>query len=399
MTCVVFSAELWSAIKSSSGNIKFDSNNDGAFEMTLNSNGVGVGVDPSSNLHVNGNALITTQLVIGGTVNTSQSNLHLHGTLGYSSLSYGAGSNQMGNASLIFVDTSSANVTLTLPDLSSSVGEVLTIKRTSNLNSLLITGTGNTLDDYSTLYFGSGNYSTITLFNNGNAWSILNHLNSETLGEIGASDLFLWWKLDETSGNTVSDSSSLTTRSGNLVNNHNFSGNTLSGVQGSALLLDEAYDQINYENGGLSASAYSYSFWVNNTKNSSDDIDVESLIEAKAGFVWGSSNTRFHLGAYHQLDAGGNYSVCNLNSSLSANTWYHIAVTWDGSDIHLYRDGIWQSSNTASSWVSASNVHLSHPGSSANVFSVGNIIYDDVRVFNAALDADKIRGIYQAGSH
>jgi hypothetical protein len=74
-----------SSIKSTTGNINFDSNNNESNEMQLNSNGLGINVsDPSANLHVGGNGIISNQMTIGTTVNTSNSTLHINGTIGYS---------------------------------------------------------------------------------------------------------------------------------------------------------------------------------------------------------------------------------------------------------------------------------------------------------------------------
>jgi hypothetical protein len=391
---------IWADVSSATGLLTFDSDGDSNDEMTLSSNGLIIGTGTaSSNLQVTGNVIITKSLIIGGSTNDSGSNLHVHGSLSYGFSSYGSGSNQVSQSSMVFVDTSSGNATLLLPDLSSTVGQQLTIKRTSDLNSLTIAGSGNSVDNFTTLFFPSGNYSSLSLLNNGSAWFVMGMNESESLGEVGSDNLFLWWKLDESSGNTATDSSATANRSGNLLNNHHFSGNSATGPVGNGVLLDEANDYISYENGGLSSSAYSYCFWVNNSVSSSSNVDVECLIEGKAGFIWASSNTNFHLSAYHQLDGGGNYSTTGLPSALQANTWYHLGVTWDGSDLALYENGVWQSSNTATTWVPGANVILAHPGSSGNVFSVGQVKFDDVRVFDRALDANEMDGLYKAGNH
>jgi hypothetical protein len=67
-------------VNSTSGHIGFDVDSAGMKEMTLNSFGLGIGVEPSANLHVQGNALIGQSLVVGGS-NSSTSNLHVMGSV------------------------------------------------------------------------------------------------------------------------------------------------------------------------------------------------------------------------------------------------------------------------------------------------------------------------------
>lgn len=384
------------------GDVDFDVDNDDSPEMTLTENGLGIGTSsPGANLQVNGNAIITGDLVVGGTNNISNSNLHINGTIGYSIQSVAAGGNAVTSTSMVLADTSTGNVTLQLPDAQSNANLVLTIKRTSDQNTLFLAGGGNYIEGYSTMRFLSGNYTSITLVNNGSDWHILDYNNddlADQLDEVSTDNLVLWWKLDETSGNIVTDYSSAANLSGNLSNSHLFSGNTVTGVLGSALTLDDAEDTvIHVASSNLDYQSYSYSIWSKYTANSTDTIVTEPDITGRAGFVWASGNSFYHMAAYHQL-ASGNYVSTNIQSTstLSANTWYHIAVTWNSStdNLQLYLNGSLESGNIADSWRAGSNIVLTNPGTHLT----SEITHDELRFFNSALEPGDVEALYYSGS-
>lgn len=383
----------YAIVTSTTSNIHFDINADGQNEMTLNTTGLGIATSsPSSNLHVQGNVIITGKTKIGDSSTPGVSDLEVSGTIGFNSISYTAGSNTLGNASFFLVDTSAGNVSLNLPDAASYTGRVITIKRTSILNSLYISGAGNLLDNYTTLEFLSGNLTQLEFISNGSQWYNLNHSQNEIFQEIGYQNLYLWWKLDETSGNTASSADS-SSHSGNLTNNLSFTGNSFSGPLDNALLLSNTSDSIIHETSSLSSSAYAYSFWFKSSYSPNDSIDHDPVISGPAGFCWASTNTLYSNSAYHKLN-DGSYVTSSINTTLSANTWYHLAVSWDGSNLKSYLNGNYESGNTATSWSGAANIIASHSGS----FSSANLLLDDIRYYAKALDAESIYSLYHAGS-
>lgn len=385
-----FSLQAFSAVESTTGQIKFDVNSDQSHELYLNSTGLGVGVTPTANLHVQGNTIISTGLNIGNNYPVS-STLNLGGTLGMAPISYGAGSNTLGDSSLFLVDTSSGNAHLNLPSAASYQGRVIQIKRISTLNNLYLSASSNLIDNYTTLGFLPGNLTSLEMVSDGKKWYLMGTPTNESLSEIGNSSLYLWWKLDESSGN-VAGGSDASTRSGNLSNEHSFSGNSVTGVLNTALQMDDIYDTVRYESGsGLTSTGYTYSFWAYGNKSPSDSLDYSVAISGTAGFCWGYRDASYRQTAYHKL-SGGTYVSANIHSTLSANTWYHLAVSWDGANLKIYLNGTYESGNTATSWAGASNVILSHAGS----FD-GNVYMDDMRYFSSALDIESIKALYQAG--
>jgi len=128
-----------------------------------------------------------------------------------------------------------------------------------------------------------------------------------------------------------------------------------------------------------------------------DTITHEPDVSGAAGFVWASGNDFLHKAAYHQL-SDNTYVTTSLPVSLSANTWYHLAVTWNGGNVSLYLNGDYQSGNTASSWSanvsSSANVKLTNPG----LVESNQYYADDLHIFNYALSAEKIKVLYGTGN-
>jgi hypothetical protein len=386
---------LCADVNSTTGTLGFDVNSDGANEAVLNSTGLGIGTSsPSSALEVTGNAIVTGALVVGGTVNTSQSNLHVSGTIAFNPASLAAGSNTIGGSSLVMVDTSSGNAVLTLPDASAYTAQMFTIKRSDVNNEVYLVAGGNTMDNYATMILGSGQLGSVQLMSNGTSWYVLGQSAAGVEG-VSNNELFLAWGLEESSGNTAADTGATSSRSGTLGNNHQFSGNTTTGVLGSALQLGNS-DTVLYDSGGLPTTGYAYSLWVNYSKASSDTLEIEPHVEGKAGFVWASGNSKYHMSAFHQLDAAGNIASTAITSTanLAANTWYHIAASWNGSTLDLYLNGRYESGNTATTWVAGTNVLLTNPGA----FQDSTIKVDDLRFYNNSLSANQIQSLYHLGS-
>ena len=141
-TC--FHAQVFSDVKSTNGAIRFDRDSNLVPEMTLNANGFGIfNQNPSSNLHVSGNAIISQQLTVGSST-LSQSNLHVQGSLAMTSEVISS-STTLSQSSVVLVDTSSDNILLTLPEAGNVLGRIYTIKKTSTANRIIIQGVISTM--------------------------------------------------------------------------------------------------------------------------------------------------------------------------------------------------------------------------------------------------------------
>jgi formylglycine-generating enzyme required for sulfatase activity len=163
------------AVRGTNDNISFDVQMDGQPEMTLNSTGLGLGVIPSTNLHINGNAIISAQLFVGG--NSGSSNFNVNGTMGFGAQTVNA-STILGNSSVVLVDSSSNTILVTLPYAGSVSGRIYTIKKTSLANEVLLSGGGNLIDSSSLFNLSSGNIGAIKVISNGTSWSIMDKSDS-----------------------------------------------------------------------------------------------------------------------------------------------------------------------------------------------------------------------------
>lgn len=116
---------LYTDIKSTDGTLGFDVESDGDRELILNTTGLGVGITPSSNLHVQGNAVVK-QIDVGGT--SGSSNFNLHGSVGMSVQAVSSNVT-LSEHSIVLVDTTSGNLVVDLPSVSGLNGRKYSIKK------------------------------------------------------------------------------------------------------------------------------------------------------------------------------------------------------------------------------------------------------------------------------
>jgi hypothetical protein len=213
-------------VKSIDGVILFDVDSNQTAEMTLNETGLGVGVTPSTNLHVEGNAMVSDQLFIGGL--SGASNLNIHGSIGMSVQLVSANVTLDQNTTVL-VNSSSDNVVLTLPYAGNVSGRIYTIKKTTLENSVQVRGGGNFIDDFSTYELSSGNMDSFKVISNGNHWYIL----SETDGVSSV----LWTPADTATALWLDASDTTTVLAGASDNVYQWSdksGNDLHATQDTA---------------------------------------------------------------------------------------------------------------------------------------------------------------------
>lgn len=383
---------LPAATKSTTGTLDFDVNSNGNFEMRLNSTGLGIGIQPGSNLHVQGNAIITNRVYVGGSYGSS--NLNIYGTIGYG-LQNIASDSALGNNSVVLVDTSSANITLTLPAALDNSGTIYQIKKTHVDNQLWIDASDNIdgLDSSIEMTNSSSSLPYINLISNGSAWYILES-SSDALVVPGADNLVGWWKFDESTGTSASDSS-MNGENGTLNGGQDFSGNGLSGKIDRSLFFNGSSDYISAPfSSDLNPDHFSITLWAKVTGSQGSFRSPISSRDSGLGFIIYATNANIWS---LWTGSGGGYPTTN-GPAVVLDQWTFISATYDGTTQVLYIDGA-QSNTSANPYIKNTarelRIGAGNNEAGATYFFHGEL--DDIRIYNRALTATEVSTIYQQG--
>lgn len=380
----IFTILLEADVKSTRGNIDFKINENSTSSMILNSTGLGIGsTQPSSNLHVAGNAIFS-QLSVGSS--TGSSNLHLSGTL---SMSYStiSSNSTLGDTSVILVDASSDNVRIDLPYAGNVTGRVYEIKKINANNEVFIYAINSTIDGTEPLIMNSSStLPSLKVISHDDNWHILSSTETDTI--LATDNLIGYWPLDESSGSTAYDL-------GPFGLHGNFSGIDsgnigITGKVGNAVSFDGVDDQVNIpHNSAINLNSdWSIAFWYKqlsftNTypgpfrKGNSGSADGYIQFYAADGLIRYKRN---------------NDQAFNQTAIYSTNTWKHIVYTYDDSSntISLYVDGQFNTSSvidygtnnsTDELWLGRGDEH-------------GNGVLDDFRIYNKILSSREIELLY-----
>lgn len=386
-------------VKSTNSVIKFDRNSDGVAEMTLNQTGLGIGVSPSSNLEVAGNALISDKLTIGAS--TGASTLNLNGTLSVLP-SMVSTNTALSVNSYVLVNPSSAagNITIILPLSSSVNGRIYNIKSLSDDHGLMIAPQGGEqIDQYSFISF-SDNQTTrpsLEVISSGNRWYILGQTGNddETFIPTSVSNLQMWLDGDDqqtlysTYPTTLAGNGDLVERWVDKSGQGNDATQTASGQRPSrtnSAVSDQYRSTVYFGTGvgmitscDISSPPYTI-FCVYNRQ----DFSVENT-RALQGQV-----NNWLLGPYQRRDshyAGGWVTQSGEVPNINENS---IAVARnDGSNSTFYINGVNDTESSAP--VGAPGVIAMGNAGSYNQPLKGDI--SEVMVYNKALSTDEITSI------
>jgi len=199
-------------------------------------------------------------------------------------------------------------------------------------------------------------------------------------------DLIGWWRLDEGSGTIAYDSSG-NGNDGTLVGDPQW----VAGMIGGALECDgdDHVDTGNTQN----LANWTIAAWVISPAAPSGDAPSGPVHrENNYQFNWNHGDATFRAAA--ALNVGGTWYAAKYEP-LEANTWYHLAATYDGNVLNAYRDGELITSNDAMSGTPTADgntLKLGRHAAAAQYFT-GTI--DDARVYDEALTQAEIQVIMQ----
>ena len=198
------------------------------------------------------------------------------------------------------------------------------------------------------------------------------------------------WNLDESAGVTAGDSAGAS--AGTLTNGAAWT----AGRYGGAVSLDGINDYISLPNLDVAGAGITMTAWV---RFSSFPASSDQRILSKAtsfqeqGHYWmlsqtlASSNSRLRF----RLKTGSVTSTLIASSgNLAANTWYHVAATYDGAAMRLYLNGVEVGSMAKSGSVATSSTTPVSIGRNPDGSNFLSGAVDDVRIYNRGLSATDI---------
>lgn len=201
-------------------------------------------------------------------------------------------------------------------------------------------------------------------------------------------NIVAYWKFDEGTGTTAADATG---------NGYNLS---LTGTQNwttSGKINDAFYfDGSSYFGTSIAvpSSAFSFSSWVKSPSAPNNVGYHQWLGYANSTFTWSHASPSF-IQSFSIFNAGSWY-VAQITSTLLANTWYHIAGTWDGTNIAVFLNGSLEATTPASGTFSSSadfSVGASDGGS--NKFT-GTV--DEAGFWSRGLSSTEVSQLYNSGA-
>ena len=205
-------------------------------------------------------------------------------------------------------------------------------------------------------------------------------------GSGGSGGLVAHWEMDEGSGFVTSDSS------GN--NNHAM----VSGAQFVAPKVgnfalnfdgDNDYAEVLDSISLAASSAVTLSAWIN-PDNLAGGLPYPAIISKSSAYrLYLHTDKRVRF----QIYEGGTSIVAKPSTTISDNTWTHIAGTFDGSQLNVYINGILEKtvSYSGSININQNPLYLGARHTAKDFFS-GKI--DDVRIYNSALTAQEVFDLF-----
>ncbi|MDE1941147.1 MAG: hypothetical protein KGI66_03440, partial [Patescibacteria group bacterium] len=220
--------------------------------------------------------------------------------------------------------------------------------------------------------------------------------SSCTVGDLTCG-LVGWWKLDEGSGTTASDSSG----SGNTGT---LTGSALptwtAGKIGVALSFNGTNQYVTVNDSSSLAfgtGGFTVSFWIDPTTDSqptNNSLIWKMYPSLSNGWYIALSPTG-KIYPYYRSDAPHYSYQFYSNATIPANVWTHVAVVTDRSAglIRIYVNGAPDATYNIAGWGSFDTSSALLMGS---LFS-GSL--DDVRIYDRTLSASEVSSLYQAGTN
>lgn len=201
------------------------------------------------------------------------------------------------------------------------------------------------------------------------------------------------WTFDDGTGTNAADNAG--DNDGTLMNMTE--DDWVDGAINGALEFDGVDDYVDIGNRPeFELPVYSWSLWINapDGPQDTDSTISQPMSNGDEEFIltWDHKLSQFVGAAGHKV--GDEWVSAQITSPILPNNWYHVAATYDGSDLSIYLNGEHQDTATVGG-PNASDLSLTIgsgilPEGAASFFE-GKI--DDVRIYDHALDAETIAAL------
>ena len=158
--------------------------------------------------------------------------------------------------------------------------------------------------------------------------------------------------------------------------------------------FDGSVDYIDIpDSTALETTAFTWSAWFYCTAINRHNTIVDSSSHTSYFFGYHirvNTTNKIRFASYHTNDA------LDSTTTVSANTWYHVAATHEAGSDKLYINGSLEASGSASNFstTDAANLRIG----SSSIFSLYHQgLIDEVAFFNSALSASDVTAIYNSG--
>ncbi len=201
--------------------------------------------------------------------------------------------------------------------------------------------------------------------------------------------LAAWWKLDESEGAKVADSSG-NGHDGTVRGDPKWL--PTGGKVGGAIQFDGVDDSV--DTGWIPRlSRWTVAAWVKSPAAPKAPV-ASGPVHCEENFQinWdhGTDSCRGAAG----VRVGGVWHAAGFGD-LEADTWYHLLATYDGENLRAYRDGVLISDNADPSGDAdseSSTLRLGGHSTADDAFFTGAV--DDICIFACALDPDEVKALF-----
>jgi len=202
---------------------------------------------------------------------------------------------------------------------------------------------------------------------------------------IGDPNLVGWWKMDEGTGPLALDWSGHGNH-GTLIGDTKW----VQGYDGGAIELDGNGDYVD-TGYTTNLAKWTIAVWVISPAAPAASAPTGPVHREK-NFQINWNHTQLAFRGAAALRVGGTWYSASFGT-LKADTWYHLAATYDGETLNTYKNGVLVTSNTAPSGAPDAESGSLKFGrhAVADQYFEGKI--DDVRVYDFAMTLDQIKKI------